>query len=169
MSARLGVLSALFFLAAPGSVAGLVPFLLTRYEAHNWYAATMPARTLGALLLAGGLAMLVECFRRFVVDGRGTPAPLLPPDALVVRGLYRYVRNPMYVANLMIVAGQALLLGRFIVLGYAAVLWLVFHVFVVFYEEPTLRATFGGSYETFAAAVPRWWPRVTAWEPRARR
>jgi protein-S-isoprenylcysteine O-methyltransferase Ste14 len=163
-AARLGALSVLFFAIAPGTVAGLVPYLLTRWEAHNWYSATIPARLAGGALLALGLAALVDCFRRFVSEGRGTPAPVLPPTQLVVRGVYRHVRNPMYVALLLIVIGQALLLGRFVLLGYAAALWLAFHVFVVLYEEPKLRRTFGVSYAAYRAAVPRWVPRATPWE-----
>ena len=163
MSARLSAFSALFFLAAPGTAGGLMPYLLTRWQAHNWYAATVPARIGGALLLLAGLAALVACFRRFVSEGRGTPAPIAPPTTLVVHGLYRHVRNPMYVAVLTIVIGQGLLLGRFILLGYAAVLWLAFHAFVMLYEEPTLRETFGAAYDTYRAAVPRWWPRPSAW------
>jgi protein-S-isoprenylcysteine O-methyltransferase Ste14 len=155
--------SAVFFLVAPGTVAGLVPYLLTRWQSHNWYAATLPARILGASLLVGGLAAIVECFRRFVTEGRGTPAPIAPPTTLVVHGFYRHVRNPMYVAVLTIVVGQALLFGRFILVGYATVLWLVMHSFVVVYEEPTLRQTFGGAYDRYRAAVPRWWPRLTPW------
>ena len=163
MSARLGAITVLFFFAAPGTIAGLVPYLLTRWQPHNWYAATIPARMAGGLLLAAGLAALLACFRRFVVEGRGTPAPIVAPERLVVRGLYRHVRNPMYVAVLAIIAGQALLLGRFILLGYAAVMWLAFHLFVLGYEEPTLRETFGGSYDAFRAAVPRWLPRLRPW------
>jgi protein-S-isoprenylcysteine O-methyltransferase Ste14 len=163
MSARLSALSALFFVVAPGTVAGLIPYLLTRWQPHNWYWATMPARTVGTLLLVAGLAALIECFRRFVTEGRGTPAPIAPPTTLVVRGLYRHVRNPMYVALLMVVVGQALLLGRFVLLGYAAVLWAIVHAFVMLYEEPTLRRTFGATYDRYRGAVPRWWPRVTPW------
>jgi protein-S-isoprenylcysteine O-methyltransferase Ste14 len=152
-------------MAAPGTVAGLVPFLLTEWDTHNWYAATIPARTAGVLLIAAGGAALLDCFRRFVREGHGTPAPILPTETLVVRGLYRYVRNPMYVAVLLLVVGQGLLLGRFILLGYAAALWLVFHLFVVFYEEPTLRRTFGQSYDAYCASVPRWLPRRRALRP----
>jgi protein-S-isoprenylcysteine O-methyltransferase Ste14 len=154
MRAALTAGSIVFFVIAPGTVAGLVPYLLTRWQPHDWHAWTLPARTAGALLFLGGLAALVECFRRFVVDGRGTPAPIAPPTTLVVRGLYRHVRNPMYVV------GQALVLGRFIVLGYALVLWLIFHAFVVLYEEARLRRTFGASYARYLATVPRWWPRL---------
>ena len=160
MSARLAALSTLFFFAAPGAVTGLGPYFLTRWESHDWYAATIPARTVGTVLVVAGLAILIDSFRRFVVEGRGTPAPIEPPTELVVRGFYRHVRNPMYVANLAIVVGQALLLGRFILLGYAAFFWLLFTSFVVLYEEPKLARTFGASYAAYRARVPRWIPRV---------
>jgi protein-S-isoprenylcysteine O-methyltransferase Ste14 len=163
--ARLAAITVLFFFVAPGSVAGLVPYVLTRWQPHNWYAATIPAQAAGGVLLAAGLAALLECFHRFVIDGRGTPAPVAAPKHLVVDGQYRHVRNPMYVAVLAIVIGQALLLGRFILLGYAGALWLTFHLFVVLYEEPTLRDAFGASYDTYRFAVPRWLPRLTPWEP----
>lgn len=160
----IGILTILFFFVGPGTGAGLIPYWLTRWEAHNWYAATIPARIVGVALIAAGLAALVNSFYLFVAEGRGTPAPVMPPTELVVHGLYRYVRNPMYVALVMIVTGQALLLGRFILLAYAAVLWVVFHLFVVLYEEPKLRRTFGPSYEAYRAAVPRWWPRPTPFD-----
>jgi len=156
----IGLLTVVFFFIAPGTVAGLIPYWLTRWESHNWYAATIPARLVGAALIAAGLAALINSFYRFVMEGRGTPAPVMPPTALVVRGLYRYVRNPMYVALLTIVIGEALLLGRFVLLGYAAALWVLFHLFVVLYEEPKLRRTFGPFYDAYRAEVPRWWPRV---------
>lgn len=155
----IGILTILFFFIAPGTAAGLIPYLLTRWEIHDWHGATVPARIVGFALFAGGLSALIECFRRFVVVGHGTPAPVQPPTHLVVTGLYRYVRNPIYVALLMIVTGEALLLGRFILLGYAVALWLIFHMFVVLYEEPKLRRTFGTSYEEYRATVPRWLPR----------
>jgi protein-S-isoprenylcysteine O-methyltransferase Ste14 len=161
MSAWPAAGSAIFFVLAPGTVAGLVPYLLTRWERHDWYGWTVPARVVGALLLVGGLAALVECFRRFATEGRGTPAPIAPPQTLVVHGLYRHVRNPIYVALLTIVAGEALLLGRFVLLGYAVVLWLLFTAFVILYEEPKLRATFGVAYARYRATVPRWVPRLT--------
>jgi protein-S-isoprenylcysteine O-methyltransferase Ste14 len=166
VSVRLGLMSAVFFLIAPGSLAGLVPYLLTRWQAHDWGAANTPARIAGAVLLAGGFVAIVECFRRFVTEGRGTPAPLRPPTTLVVHGLYRYVRNPMYVAVLAMTVGQALLLRRFILFGWAAAVWLNFHLFVVLYEEPKLRGTFGASYDAYRAGVRRWWPRVSPWTGR---
>ena len=113
--------SIIFFCAAPGTVAGLIPYWLTRWESHNWHAATIPARTLGIALVAIGLVVVAHSFYHFVVEGHGTPAPAAPPTTLVVQGFYRFVRNPMYVALLMLIFGQALLLGRFILMGYAAV------------------------------------------------
>ena len=151
----------LFFVLAPGTVAGVIPYLLTRWEFHHWHAWTIPARMAGAVLIVSGVAALIECFRRFVTEGQGTPAPVASPTTLVVRGLYRHVRNPMYVAVVIIVIGQALLFGRFILLGYAATVWLLFTAFVVLYEEPKLARTFGVSYARYRAAVPRWVPRFT--------
>jgi protein-S-isoprenylcysteine O-methyltransferase Ste14 len=100
-----------------------------------------------------------------VWEGIGTPAPVAPPERLVIGGVYRHVRNPMYVAVLATILGQALLLGRLVLLTYAAVLWLVFASFVRFYEEPTLRSRFGEDYEAYRRAVPAWLPRLRPWAP----
>src|SRR4029453_7431785 len=106
---------------------------------------------------------VVDAFARFALQGLGTPAPIAPPRNLVVTGLYRYVRNPIYVALVAIILGQAVLMGDRRLIVYAALWWLVFHVAVVAYEEPTLEQTFGKEYEAFRAAVPRWIPRMTPW------
>ena len=163
MSRRMAALgSALFLVAAPGVVAGLVPWLLTGWESHDVW---LPLRVLGALVAAAGAAVLLHAFARFVLEGIGTPAPVAPPERLVVGGIYRHVRNPMYVAVLAAILGQALLLGRLVLLAYAAVLWLVFASFVRFYEEPALTSRFGEDYEAYRRAVPAWLPRVRPWEP----
>jgi protein-S-isoprenylcysteine O-methyltransferase Ste14 len=154
--------SALFFVVAPCVVAGLVPWLLTRWRSVSWW---VPVRVAGAVLLAAGAAALVQSFVRFVVEGRGTPAPLAPTERLVVGGLYRYVRNPMYVALVAAIAGQALLLGRVVLLAYAAIVWATCALFVRVYEEPTLRRQFGASYEAYRRAVPAWLPRLRPWRP----
>ena len=111
--------SAVFFLVAPGTVVGLIPWLLTGWQLRQlvppYFA---PIRVLGAILLVAGLIVLVQAFVRFVVEGLGTPAPIAALERLVVGGLYRYVRNPMYVAVLAAIIGQALLLGQ---LGLATV------------------------------------------------
>jgi protein-S-isoprenylcysteine O-methyltransferase Ste14 len=160
--------SVLFFVAAPGTVAGVIPWLLTGWDVREPVPYLAPFRVLGAALLAAGLVALIQAFWRFVVEGLGTPAPIAAPDRLVVGGLYRHVRNPMYVAVLAVVVGQALLLGRPVLLLYAAVLWLIVASFVRFYEEPTLDRRFGAEYEAYRRAVPAWWPRLRPWRPDGR-
>jgi protein-S-isoprenylcysteine O-methyltransferase Ste14 len=160
--------SAVFFLAAPGVVAGLIPWLLTRWQALELLPYWAPMRVLGGILLVAGLIALIRAFVRFVMEGIGTPAPIAAPERLVVGGVYRYVRNPMYVAVLAAIVGQGLLLGRLGLLLYAAATWLVVAAFVRWYEEPTLTRRFGEDYETYRRAVPAWWPRLRPWEPAER-
>jgi len=161
--------SAVFFVVAPGTIVGLIPWLLTGWQLRDpvppyW----APIRVLGAILLVAGLIVLVQAFARFVVEGLGTPAPIAAPERLVLGGLYRYVRNPMYVAILGAIVGQALLLGQLGLLLYAAALWLISAAFVRWYEEPTLRRRFGADYEAYRRAVPAWWPRLRPWKPSGR-
>ena len=111
-----------------------------------------------------GILVLLDSFARFAVKGLGTPAPVFPPRHLVVSGLYCYVRNPMYVAVIAVIAGQALVFANLRLLAYGAAVWLAFHLFVLFFEEPTLQRAFGAEYEAFCAAVPRWTPRLTPWQ-----
>jgi protein-S-isoprenylcysteine O-methyltransferase Ste14 len=154
--------SVAFLVAAPGMVAGLVPWLLT-----DWDSSHPPAflAVPGAALIAAGVIVLLEAFARFVVEGRGTPAPIAPPDRLVVGGLYRHVRNPMYVAVGATIVGQALLLGQPWLLAYAAAFWAVVAAFVHGYEEPTLSARYGDQYTAYRRSVPAWWPRLRPWSP----
>jgi protein-S-isoprenylcysteine O-methyltransferase Ste14 len=153
--------SFVFFVLAPGVVAGVMPWWLIGWEVQgSWPVAV---RVLGAGLVAAGAVVLVQAFVRFVREGLGTPAPVAPTESLVVGGLYRHVRNPMYLAVLTTIVGQALLLGRPILLGYAFVVWLAFASFVRFYEEPHLTERFGDRYRSYRAAVPRWIPRARPW------
>jgi protein-S-isoprenylcysteine O-methyltransferase Ste14 len=154
--------SALFFVLAPGVAAGLVPWWLTRWRAQG---SSPPLVVLGVVLIAAGLAVLIHAFGRFVIEGIGTPAPIAPPEHLVVGGLYRYVRNPMYVAVTAVIVGQALVLGRPVLALYAAIFVALTMAFVRLYEEPTLRRRFGAEYEAYRRAVPGWWPRLHAWRP----
>jgi protein-S-isoprenylcysteine O-methyltransferase Ste14 len=159
--------STLFLVLVPGTVVGLVPWWISRWRVEPLLAGLVPIRLLGVLLVAAGVAVLLDSAARFALQGLGTPAPVLPTRHLVVTGLYRHVRNPMYVAVVSAIVGQGLILGNIRVLGYGALVWLVCHLFVLGYEEPVLRATFGADYEAFRAAVPRWIPRVTASRPGA--
>jgi protein-S-isoprenylcysteine O-methyltransferase Ste14 len=157
--------SAVFFLLAPGVVVGLIPWLLTRWQARDPVPYWAPMRVLGAILLVAGLMVLIRAFVRFVMEGLGTPAPIAAPDRLVVGGVYRYVRNPMYVAVVATIVGQALLFGQLGLLIYAAAVWLLVAAFVHLYEEPTLTRRFGADYEAYRRAVPAWWPRLRPWVP----
>jgi protein-S-isoprenylcysteine O-methyltransferase Ste14 len=150
--------SAVFLVTAPGTVAGLVPWWLTGWRPGAAYPAG--ARILGAALIAAGAAALLAGFAQFAIQGLGTPAPPAPTEHLVVRGLYRYVRNPMYLAVLAIIAGQALLLSRPVLLGYAAGVAVAFVAFVSGYEQPTLARRYGAQYQAYRQAVPGWWPRL---------
>jgi protein-S-isoprenylcysteine O-methyltransferase Ste14 len=155
--------SAAFLLIAPGTIAGYLPWTITRWRMQPPLVGFAALRVVGAVLIAIGLVGLLDSFRRFALEGFGTPAPVLPPQMLVVSGLYRFVRNPMYCGIVFAIVGQSLLFGSARLLLYAGVLWLMFHVWIVVYEEPTLRATFGAQYDEFRANVPRWIPRGTPW------
>ena len=155
--------SLLFLVVAPGTVAGLAPYWITGWRVERPFLGAPILRFVGAALAGAGLASLLDSFARFVFVGRGTPAPVAPPTRLVVSGQYRHVRNPMYVAVLAIVVGQGLVLGSGALLQYAALLWLLFHAFVVFYEEPRLGSRFGASYDAYRRHVRRWWPRIKPW------
>lgn len=160
LRAALGALA--FLVLVPGTVAGVVPFLISGWR-QGGGPPSAPSRLLGGALVLGGLSSLLDSFVRFVVEGRGTPAPVAPPSRLVVGGQYRYVRNPMYLAVLGVVLGQALLLDSRPLLIYGTVLWLLFHLWVIGYEEPSLARRFGASYERYRRNVRRWRPRLTAW------
>jgi protein-S-isoprenylcysteine O-methyltransferase Ste14 len=155
--------SVLFFIIAPGTVAGIVPWLISRWQVEPPFMGLGPLRLAGIALIALGALPLVDSFRRFAVEGRGTPAPILPTQTLVLTGFYRHVRNPMYVGVVALIAGQGLILANAWLLAYAAAVWLGFHLFVTYYEEPTLRRQFGAAFDGYRKNVPRWFPRFTPW------
>ena len=155
--------SALFFVAAPSIVAGLIPWWITRWEFQPPFFDLQATRAVGILLIIVGLPGLVDSFARFALQGLGTPAPIAPTQNLVVTGLYRYVRNPMYVSVVAVILGQAILFGDWRLMIYGGLMWLAFHAFVLAYEEPVLAQTFGAQYEEFRANVPRWIPRLSPW------
>ena len=114
----------------------------------------------GMIVAAAGAAVALWCILSFALIGRGTPAPFDPPRRLVVRGPYRYVRNPMYLGAGLALAGAALFYETGLLWAYAAGFLLLTHLLVVLYEEPTLRKTFGEDYETYRRQVRRWWPTL---------
>lgn len=146
----------------PGTVVGLVPFLISRWTLRPPFLGSAETRWLGVGLALPAAALMLDFLTRFVREGHGTPAPVAPPSRLVVRGAFRYVRNPGYVAVTSMIVAQGLFFGDPRVLWYAAGVALLFHIFVIVYEEPTLRATFGEEYEAYRRQVPRWLPRLRA-------
>jgi protein-S-isoprenylcysteine O-methyltransferase Ste14 len=111
------------------------------------------------ILVAIGTALALWCVFTFVFIGKGTPAPFDPPRKLVVCGPYRFVRNPMYIGAAMTLAGAALYYQSLSILIYTALFFLITHLFVVLYEEPTLRRTFGDEYDAYFRRVSRWLPK----------
>jgi protein-S-isoprenylcysteine O-methyltransferase Ste14 len=148
----------LFTILVPGTELVLIPLVVVflglgpRLELGS-------ARYSGLVPLLVGLGVILRCFADFIYRGRGTPAPYDPPRELVVAGLYRYVRNPQYLGVVLVILGEALLTGMAVLLGYFAIMAVGYHLFVRYYEEPTLGRLFGGSYTRYQESVPRWLPR----------
>ena len=150
------------FFGGPALVLIFLPWTITSFRIS-------PGEPLGqtlaaGLLIAAGLTPLLESIIRFIAVGHGTLVPALPPEHLVVSGLYRYVRNPMYVGVLTVISGEALLFWNRDMVNYLAAVWLASHLFVRFYEEPKLTRRFPGEYPRYKSHVPRWLPRVTPWK-----
>jgi len=148
--------SLLFLIIAPGMVAGYIPLVLLRrgpqIETGFFAYLAFP------LWIIGG-AILLWSFWNFLIEGRGTPAPIDPPKELVVAGFYRYVRNPMYVGIFLILLGHFLWFKNVWLIVYLVFAFLTVHLFVTLYEEPTLKRKFGAAYEDYLRRVPRWIPR----------
>jgi protein-S-isoprenylcysteine O-methyltransferase Ste14 len=147
--------TAFVLFGGPTIVAGLVPWLLTRWDADE---SPLLLRIAGGALIAAGAALVVETTARFALQGRGTPVPFAAPERFVAHGSYRVVRNPMYVGVLALIVGQAFLLGREVLLVWAVAAAGFFHLFVVLHEEPELRRRFGAEYDDYRRRVGRWLP-----------
>ncbi len=156
----LALRSIFFTVLLPGTVVVWIPRMLLARDSAR--AGPGPLRWVGIPLMAAGAAVILTCIVDFARRGRGTLAPVDPPRKLVTAGLYRYVRNPMYVGVVTTLAAEALFFGSRSLAIYAAAAWLVFHVWVLVYEEPHLESAFGEEYAHYRAAVPRWIPRTRA-------
>jgi protein-S-isoprenylcysteine O-methyltransferase Ste14 len=148
--------SIFFTFLVPGSVTVLIPYLILR--------AKRAGPPLGAIHYLGwpvimiGACGLLWCIWQFLSEGRGTLAPIDPPKHLVVKGLYRYVRNPMYVSVASILLGEAIVFWSFEILTEVVTVFVITHLFIVFYEEPFLKRQFGETYEKYLPTVGRWIP-----------
>ncbi len=117
-----------------------------------------PLQAIGVGIAGLGAALALWCIVTFALVGKGTPAPFDPPRRLVVRGPYKFVRNPMYIGATMALGGAAFFYESPVIAGYAGAFLLVTHAFVLWYEEPTLKRTFGEEYDSYRRAVRRWRP-----------
>lgn len=147
-----------FTLVVPGTVAVYVPWLIARGQPIGSLGHVL---TSSVLLVLGG-AIYLWCLWDFATAGRGTPAPVDAPKRLVVRGLYRYTRNPMYVGVLSVILGWAVLFRTRSLFLYALAVGAMFHLLIVLYEEPHLRRAFGVEYEDYCSRVGRWLPTVSS-------
>jgi protein-S-isoprenylcysteine O-methyltransferase Ste14 len=146
----------LFTLMVPGTVAILVPrWLLGGFRSPQ----NRPLTWLGTAVFVVGATIYFRCAWEFAVRGLGTPAPIAPTKYLVTTALHRYIRNPMYVGVALAILGEAALFHSLHVAEYAGCMLATAHLFVVFYEEPTLHRQFGESYDEYRRSVPRWIPR----------
>jgi protein-S-isoprenylcysteine O-methyltransferase Ste14 len=147
----------LFTIIQPGVVAGAIPYLLVQKNGHEGF--TLPVswnEYLGLCIGIGGAAVVFYCIYLFATEGRGTLSPADPTHNLVAKGLYRYSRNPMYIGVLMILAGEALYTSYAVLWLYTGIIFLLFHLFVVFFEEPRLKKDFGETYSSYSKQVRRW-------------
>ena len=155
----LALRSLLWTLLLPGFFAGYLPW---RYFglAQVQLDFTRPTHVVGVVMIIAGTALLLACIWEFARRGRGTLSPVDPPRELVVRGLYRYVRNPMYLSVTLIVLGEVLLTGSRALLAYWAIWFVAVNLFVIGYEEPNLQRRFGESYARYRQTAGRWVPRL---------
>jgi protein-S-isoprenylcysteine O-methyltransferase Ste14 len=145
----------IFTLLVPGAFGVLIPCWIASYFHSGQVVRLDGAGWMGLVLIVCGVTVYFLCLFEFM-RAKGTPAPIDPPKELVVRGLYRYTRNPMYVGVLSIILGQAVTPPSLPLLFYAGVLFVTFHLFVVLYEEPKLTKMFGETYRNYCHTVPRW-------------
>jgi protein-S-isoprenylcysteine O-methyltransferase Ste14 len=159
MGFKLALKAVITTLLIPGTVIVLIPYFILRRSGICEWPAVSGLTVFASVTGMAGLAVLLHCIRGFAIHGRGTLAPIDPPKILIVRGLYRYTRNPMYLAVIVVLLSEALFFSSTALLAYAAAVLTGFHLFVVLYEEPHLRSQFGRSFDEYRKAVPRW--RIT--------
>ena|SRR5438876_606932 len=157
--------SIFFTFLQPGTVAVLIPYWLISNRSAGVLSDHQPFRYLGLPLIVIGAAGLLWCIWKFFSEGRGTISPIDPPKHLVVRGLYRYVRNPIYVSVVTVLLGEAIFFLSVPVLIEAGIVIVLTNLWVAYYEEPVLRRQFGESYERYSQTVGRWIPRYRSGKP----
>ena len=147
----------IFFFLQPGLVVGLIPYLLIRNRLSSILSDRFSLLDyFGLVLIFLGLLIAIYCVYRFIIDGLGTLSPVHRTKALVVKGLYKYSRNPMYVGMLLVLIGEFIITKSVHLLAYTIVVGLAFHLFVIFVEEPRLTRDFKIEYLDYMNRVRRW-------------
>ncbi len=147
----------LFTILQPGLVAGLIPFLLLWVSGKNYVPVSWTAsQYFGIGFMVFGFCIMLICIMRFATEGKGTLSPADPTKKLVVKGLYKYSRNPMYVGVITLLIGEAIFWGSWILAGYAVLVFVAFQLFILLHEEPRLRRDFGKEYAEYREKVRRW-------------
>lgn len=152
--------TAVFSILVPGTVAGLIPWVLARHDRESPILESRFARLAGTVSFLSGIVLYLHTALQFSTEGDGTPSPSDEPVELVTGGLYAHARNPMYVGVLLLIGGQAVRYRSLHVLWWALVCWLGFHRRVIQYEEPHLLEKHGEMYEDYIERVPRWVPKL---------
>ncbi len=146
----------IFTILHPGIVAGLIPYWILRRAEVAFPGAWGLLQFSGAAVFIAGLALMLKCIAQFAIEGRGTLSPADPTKQLVIKGMYRYSRNPMYVGVMLILTGEAIFFQLADLWAYAFCIFLLFNVFIFFVEEPRLHRDFGQDYRDYCAKVRRW-------------
>lgn len=142
----------------PGTVTLLVPYWLLSAGSTSFPRELSVMRVLGLAVISLAVMIYIWCAWNFTFIGKGTPAPFDPPKKLVVKGPYKFVRNPMYVFVALALIGEAIFFATPVLIIYAGVALVFCHLWVLYYEEPSLRRRFGESYERYCSRVSRWLP-----------
>lgn len=146
-----------FTILQPGTVAVLVPYLILRGTEESFFPRVWTASHFaGAIVMVAGTVIVLACVLRFATEGEGTLSPLDPTKKLVVRGLYRYSRNPMYVGMMLILVGEAVFWWSGAMVIYAVIVFVGFNLFILLHEEPRCRRVFGAEYDQYCQTVRRW-------------
>jgi len=154
----------------PGNVLVVVPWLILWLSKGTRHAAVVAAVDsvqfwLAIVLAVPGALLAIGSATLFFRFGNGTAAPWDPPKKLVVRGAYRYVRNPMISGVILILIAESLFFQSWMLTAWATLFFVVNSIYFPLVEEPGLVSRFGRDYETYRRHVPRWIPRLTAWDP----
>ena len=153
-----------YFLIGPFPLAFVIPLLITRIGLNIDFGYYGYLRLFGILPVIIGFIPLINSFFKFKNDGDRSPHPFNEAPKLVITGFYSFVRNPMYVGALLTIFGLFIIFLNYLIFIYGLVLWMFVNTFIIKYEEPKLKKTFGEQYSDYCINVHRWIPRIKRWE-----